>query len=81
MKAMIKMNLTVDKVNKVCNICDAFDFDVNIVSGRMCVDGKSVMGVMKMCGRDVVVIPVTDDEDMWDQFFQRLSTEVGAYKE
>ncbi len=78
---MIVMNLTVDKVNKLCNICDAFDFDVNIVSGRVCVDGKSVMGVMKMCGRKVTVIPVTDDEDAWERFYQRMSEEVDAYKE
>lgn len=42
----IRMKLTVDKVNKFCAICDSLDIDVNVISGRLCVDGKSVMGVM-----------------------------------
>ena len=75
----IRMDLQIDKVNKLCAICDACNFDVNVISGRICVDGKSVMGVMKMCGRTVTISPVTLNDDEAEDFFNKIKP-LGAYK-
>jgi len=75
----IRMKLTVDKVNKFCAICDSLNIDVNVISGRLCVDGRSVMGVMEMCGRDVTLAPVTNDYFEIEEFFRKVS-ELGAYR-
>ena len=75
----IRLNLTLDKVNRLCAICDALNYDVNVICGRLCVDGKSVMGVMEMCGRIVTLAPVTNDEHEIEDFFNKVQ-EVGAYE-
>ena len=75
----IRMNLTVDKVNKFCAICDGLDYDVNVICGRLCVDGKSVMGVMEMCGRTVTLAPVTNDQHDIHDFLHKMK-ELGAYE-
>lgn len=75
----IRMIMTVDKVNKFCSICEGCDFDVNVVCGRICVDGRSVMGVAQMCGREVVLAPVTYDDFEIETFFRRVK-ELGAYE-
>lgn len=75
----ICLNLTIDKVNALCAICDSFDFDTNVIYGRVCVDGKSVMGVMEMCGRVVTLSPVTYDDFEREAFFRKVK-EIGAYK-
>lgn len=77
----IKMKMTVDKVNKFCAICDGLNFDVDVSCGRICVDGKSVMGVMEMCGRDVTISPITDDLEAVDMFFDKIKDLGGYYEE
>lgn len=76
----IKLPLTVENVNKLCAICDSFDFDTNVLCGRQCVDGKSIMGVMEMTGHVVTLSPVTYDLFEVEQFFRKVQT-IGAYKE
>lgn len=76
----IMMDLTIDNVNPLCTICDTYDFDVNVVCGIKCVDGKSTLGVMEMCGHTVEIIPVVHDFDVVEEFYAKLS-EVGAYLE
>ncbi len=75
----IRLDLTLDKVNKLCAICESLKFDVNVICGRVCVDGCSVLGVMEMCGRTVVLAPVTINDEEYDYFYERVK-EVGAYK-
>lgn len=75
----IILNLDVSNVNKLCSICDSFDFDVNVICGRKCVDGKSVLGVMEMCGHKVVLAPVTTDDHEREAFFRRVK-KIGAFK-
>ena len=75
----IKMDLSIDKVNKLCSICETLDFDVNVICGRVCVDGRSIMGVMEMCGRVVTLSPVTQDEYEIETFFRKVN-KIGAYK-
>lgn len=76
---MIKIKLEIDKVNKLCAICEGCDFDVNVMCGRICVDGRSVMGVSQMCGRVVDLVPVTYDDFEVEKFY-RLVEDLGAYK-
>lgn len=76
---MIKLYLDIDKVNKLCAICETCDFDVNVMCGRICVDGRSVMGVSQMCGRVVDLAPVTYDDYEVETFY-RLVKDLGAYK-
>lgn len=76
----IKMDLDITKVNKLCAICDALDFDVNVICGRLYVDGKSVMGVMEMCGRTVTLDPITYDKNELSRFFHQVE-QLGAYTE
>lgn len=76
---VIKLNLDITKVNKLCAICDKSPFDVNVLCGRVCVDGKSVMGVAQMCGRVITLSPVTSDKFEIEMFFRQVK-ELGAYK-
>lgn len=75
----IYLNLKLEHVNKFCTICDEFDFDINVICGKYCVDGKSAMGVMGLGGNKVLIAPVTDDEFEIERFF-RLIEPLGAYK-
>ena len=75
----IRMKLDINQVNALCAICDAEDFDVNVMCGRICVDGRSVMGVMEMCGRVVTIVPITNDDFKVEEFFRKLE-KIGAYK-
>ena len=79
MNEKIKLDLTIDKVNTLCAICDSMDFDINVLCGRRCVDGKSAMGVARMCGRIVTLVPVTQDEYEIETFFRKVKN-LGAYK-
>ena len=76
---MIRMMMTLDKVNQFCSICDKCDTDVNVICGRICVDGSSVLGVTQMCGRIVDVVPVTQDDYEIETFFRSVK-DLGAYK-
>ena len=75
----IKLNLKIEHVNKLCAICEGLDFDVNVICGRVCVDGRSVMGVSQMCGRVVLLVPVTDDEYEIETLYRQVAP-LGAYK-
>ena len=79
MNITIKLDLTIDKVNHLCAICDSFDFDTNVLCGRRCVDGKSTMGVMGMVGHVVTLAPVTFDDYEVETFY-RKAREIGAFK-
>ena len=74
----IRLYLTIDKVNKLCAICESFDCDVNVMCGRVCVDGRSVMGVAQMVGRVITLVPVTGNDAEWHGFFNKVK-ELGAY--
>ena len=75
----IRMNLQAKNVTKFVTVCGSMDFDVNVINGRQCVDGRSVIGVMEMCGHIVTIAPVTDDEIEIERFFRKIKP-LGAYK-
>ena len=74
----IKLELKVEIVNRLCAICESSDFDVNVICGRVCVDGRSIIGVMKMCGRIVTLSPITQDQYDIETFYRRVK-EIGAF--
>lgn len=77
---MIKLQIQFDKVNKLCAICEAAPFDVDIVCGKYVVDGTSAMGVASLIGRTVTVNPVAiDDQRQVFDFYEKL-TSIGAYQ-
>lgn len=77
---MIKLQIEFDKVNKLCAICEAAPFDVDIICGKYVVDGTSAMGVASLIGRTVTVNPVSvDDQRQVYDFFDKL-TSIGAYQ-
>lgn len=77
---MIKLQIQFDKVNKLCSICEAAPFDVDIICGKYVVDGTSAMGVASLIGRTVMVNPVgADDQRQVFDFFEKL-TSIGAYQ-
>lgn len=77
---MIKLQIQFDKVNKLCAICEAAPFDVDIICGKYVVDGTSAMGVASLIGRTVTVNPVSvDDQRQVYDFFDKL-TSIGAYQ-
>lgn len=77
---MIKLQIQFDKVNKLCAICEAAPFDVDIVCGKYVVDGTSAMGVASLIGRTVVVNPVAvDDQHQIFDFYDKLNS-IGAYQ-
>ena len=46
-KAMVRFDTVVD-AKKFVNICNSVPFDVDLVSGRYVVDGKSIMGLFSL---------------------------------
>lgn len=77
---MIKLQIQFNKVNKLCAICEAAPFDVDIVCDKYVVDGTSAMGVASLIGRTVTIHPVAvDDQRQIFDFYEKL-TSIGAYQ-
>lgn len=76
---MIKLQLDINRIEDFCHICETFPFDVNVMCGRVAVDGKSIIGVAKMAGHIVDLIPVTQDEHEIESFYRAMKP-LGAYK-
>lgn len=76
----IKLKLTADNVKEFIDLCVRQHCDINVLSGRVCVDGKSLIGVANMVGRVVQVAPVTFDMLEVEEFYRALQP-LGAYRE
>ena len=64
---------TIADVRDFVNIVAAFDGDIDLISGRYVVDGKSIMGIFSL---DLLQpITVRTDSDNADELFAKL----GAY--
>lgn len=75
----IIFDLRVDNARNLCELLNSFDFDTNVIYGRKCVDGKSIMGLMEMCGHKVILAPVTADENSVNEFIKKTMS-IGAYR-
>lgn len=68
----IVFDLRVDNVCDLCELLNSFDFDTNVIYGRKCVDGKSIMGLMAMCGHSVVLTPVTSNKEEIKEYIKKI---------
>ena len=79
-KMPILLKLTADNAEKLCEICNEFECDINVINGSTCVDGKSLIGVTHMANHVVQLSPVTFDDYVVETFFRKVEP-LGAYKE
>lgn len=57
---------------KLVDLCNSCEYDVNVLYGRRCVDGKSIEGVLAMCGRPVTIAPVGVDDIEYELFRRKV---------
>ena len=73
MKKTTVMLDSISAVKKFVNIVTAYDFDVDLASGRYAVDAKSIMGIFSLdLSKPIQLTAHTDDAD---KFF----TEIAKY--
>ena len=73
MKKTMVMLDSISEVKKFVNIVTAYDFDVDLASGRYAVDAKSIMGIFSLdLSKPIQLTAHTDDAD---KFF----TEIAKY--
>lgn len=66
---------TPEFANKLCEICTPYtrEFDIDIVRGRCILDASSILGITSMLGKDVDVIPHTDDKTVKNELFEKIA--------
>lgn len=76
----IYLDLKYEDCGKLCGICDTMKdrCDIDVRCGRYIVDGTSLLGVMSIIGHEIELVPVTDDENLVTEFYNKVS-EIGAY--
>ena len=62
---------TIVEVRDFVNIVTAFDGDVDLVSGKYTVDGKSIMGIFSLDLLDPITVNVEDKEA--DELFKKIA--------
>ena len=54
--------VTIDDVKKFVSTVMAFDYDIDLISGRYAVDAKSIMGIFSVdLSKDLKLVAHTDD--------------------
>lgn len=61
---------TIAEVRDFVNIVTAFDGDVDLVSGKYTVDGKSIMGIFSLDLLDPITVNVEDKDA--DELFEKI---------
>ena len=70
MKKTTVMLDSISAVKKFVNIVTAYDFDVDLASGRYAVDAKSIMGIFSLdLSKPIQLTAHTDDAD---KFFAEI---------
>ncbi|MBQ1535674.1 MAG: HPr family phosphocarrier protein [Ruminococcus sp.] len=70
MKKTTVMLDSISAVKKFVNIVTAYDFDVDLASGRYAVDAKSIMGIFSLdLSKPIQLTAHTDDAD---KFFNEI---------
>lgn len=71
MKKTTVMLDSISAVKKFVNIVTAYDFDVDLASGRYAVDAKSIMGIFSLdLSKPIQLTAHTDDAD---KFFSEIT--------
>ena len=60
-KAMVRFDTVVD-AKKFVNLCNSVPFDVDLVSGRYVIDGKSIMGIFSLDLTQPIDVEIHSDD-------------------
>ena len=62
MKSCEIMLSSIEAVKKFVNLVNAYDFDVDLVSGRYVVDAKSIMGIFSLDLSSKIKVEIQSDD-------------------
>ena len=71
-KAMVRFDTVVD-AKKFVNVCNSVPFDVDLVSGRYVIDGKSIMGLFSLDLSKPIDLNIHADGAALDNVMQIIS--------
>lgn len=63
-----------EKVSQLAKICEKYkeDIDVDIVYGRYTLDGCSVLMLTQMIGKNIRINPITDNQEVLENFVEDI---------
>ena len=70
-KAMVRFDTVVD-AKKFVNICNSVPFDVDLVSGRYVIDGKSIMGLFGLDLSAPILMETTGEGEELTSFLNQV---------
>lgn len=70
----IKINInTIEKVKCFVESIVKFEEDIDVISGRFVLDGKSIMGLFSLdLSKDIYVTIHTNDKDVYENFLEEI---------
>lgn len=70
----IKINInTIEKVKCFVESIIKFKEDIDVISGRFVLDGKSIMGLFSLdLSKDIYVVIHTNDKDVYENFLEEI---------
>ena len=74
MKSCEIMLSSIEAVKKFVNLVNAYDFDVDLVSGRYVVDAKSIMGIFSLDISKPIDLNIHTDGEQLDEILARLES-------
>lgn len=74
----IFIDLGENNYKEICQICNLTPCDVDVKYGSRSIDGKSLIGLAAIAWHEVELIPLTDDESIKENFYNKVAA-VGAY--
>lgn len=58
----VRLN-TIDKVKEFNEICNQYDFDIDVISGKYVVNGKSILGLLSLDLTKKLIVRI-DNKDL-----------------
>lgn len=58
----VRLN-TIDKVKEFSEICNQYDFDIDVISGKYVVNGKSILGLLSLDLTKKLIVRI-DNKDL-----------------
>ena len=72
MQSVTIMLNTVTDVKTFVNVVSKYDFDVDLVSGRYAIDGKSIMGIFSLDLSKPIKVDVHSEGEDADKFIEEI---------
>lgn len=67
----VKVNLnSIDAVKNFCNTASKYDFEIDMISGRYTINGKSLLGLFSLDLSKDITVSVNADEEQANKFFE-----------